>query len=111
MKNIINELENYIAKFTKQYATGFNPSKQKYIEKLENQILTIIEKNEKILTMTNAHGKNIGMIAAEHKLENEEHALQQDKYGWNLEMMCAHFNLIRATKLALKNKKAVEQKK
>ena len=87
------------------YLTGY--------KKLNKSLNFILEKNE-LLLQQDKNGKNIGMWAAESKLEeavkkaleNKEASLQQNKVGWNIGMYAAESKLEEAVKKALDNKEA-----
>lgn len=82
------------------------------VKVVEDRILSLIEENDKVLTLTNENLQSIGMIAADLKLENvvlraldnEEESTKIDGFvGNNLGMYAAINGLEKATLKALDN--------
>ena len=82
------------------------------VKVVEDRILSLIEENDKVLTLTNENLQSIGMLAADLKLENvviraldnEEESTKIDGFvGNNLGMYAAINGLEKATLKALDN--------
>jgi|GEM_PF-6000167 len=120
----LEDIVKYIRKFAAQYPLTEAANK----EKLEGQLLNLINKNENILTIRNSTplsigsfpdqiDLNLGMIACIFRLEkvalraldNKEASLQQDEDGWNIGMWAADKGLENAVKKAIQNKEALKQ--
>lgn len=107
------KVADLIHKVNKKYR---NNSKKR--DKFDEKIAKIFKKFPDILIVQNELGKNLGMLAADAKLEqsvlvaldNYEASLQQDYWGFNTGMYTAVYRLEKPTLKALDNKEACKQK-
>lgn len=113
----VNMIYDQITKELKAFEEDFSfikdrPDFKEKAKIVEDRILSLIEENDKVLTLTNDNLQNIGMLAANLKLENvvlraldnEEESTKIDGFvGNNLGMYAAINCLERATLKALDN--------
>ena len=110
--HIINELNQYEQELA--VLRKLNKSKDDYEKIVEDKILSYIEENDEVLTIQNEYGSNIGMLAADLKLENivlrsldnPIASTQQNTYRENIGIRSACNRLERATLKALDNHEA-----
>ena len=84
---------------------------------LENLIITRINKYPEVLTIQNARGRNIGMIACDYGLEriaikaldNKIAATQRNNEGYSIGMVAAYNRLEKVVLKALENPEAAKQ--
>lgn len=106
-----DEVIELIEKTHEQYNLDLNIKKRKELDK---KIAEIFKKFPDILTIQDENGYNLGMIAAQYKLEqsvlvaldNMEASLQQNYRGYNIGMTAAEYCLEQAVLKALDNQQA-----
>ena len=93
---IKSELNNYEVDY--QVLIKNNPSiLDEKKNELEDKILSLIDENDEVLTITDVNNQNIGMIACDiglegvvlRALDNEDASMHLDNYGYSLGMWAA----------------------